>query len=529
MSADPLLDRLARALAGRYTVARELGRGGMATVYLATDVKLGRRVAIKVLPPTTRAYLGSGRFQREVLFAAQLSHPHIVPLFEADEADGLLFYVMEYVEGESLHDRLERDGPLAVEEAIRITAEVGDALEYAHESGVIHRDIKPGNILLSRGHAMVSDFGIAKVLFESGTATGGSAITGTGITVGTAEYMSPEQASGEKRIDARSDVYALAAVLYEMLAGEPPFTGPSAQAIVARVLADSPRPIHTIRPNLPAHIDRALTAGLAKLPADRPPTARTFVDMLTRPTAERRWGAGPWWQIAALAALLLGGAAIALSVARHHPPPADAAPAGILLVPGGAYRVGGTGPGGTVVQLDSFYIDSTEVTVGAYAPFLVATHSPAPWAQTPPATWPVTGVLWAEAQAFCRWRDPEARLPTEAEWEAAARGLSGTAYPWGNSWEPRRANAAGATDTLKPVGSFPLGRSGNGAVDLIGNAWEWVAAETVSSSGQLVHAIKGGAFDTPPRNAVISYRGWFPEDRRAVWKTGFRCVRHPPR
>src|SRR5205814_5146356 len=250
MSADPLLDRLARALAGRYTVARELGRGGMATVYLATDVKLGRRVAIKVLPPTTRAYLGSGRFQREVLFAAQLSHPHIVPLFEADEADGLLFYVMEYVEGESLQDRLARDGPLAVEDAIRIAAEVGDALEYAHESGVIHRDIKPGNILLSRGHAMVSDFGIAKVLLESGTATGG-AITGTGITVGTAEYMSPEQASGEKRIDARSDVYALAAVLYEMLAGEPPFTAPSVQATVPPGLSEAPPPIHPTRPALP--------------------------------------------------------------------------------------------------------------------------------------------------------------------------------------------------------------------------------------------------------------------------------------
>src|SRR5256886_12226134 len=235
MSDDPLFDRLAQALAGRYTLVRELGRGGMATVYLATDVKLGRHVARKVLPPTTRAYLGSGRFQREVLFAAQLSHPHIVPLFEADEADGLLFYVMEYVEGESLQDRLARDGPLAVEDAIRIAAEVGDALEYAHESGGIHRDIKPGNILLSRGHAMVSDFGIAKVLLESGTATGG-AITGTGIPVCTPEYMSPEQASGEKRIDARSDVYALAAVLYEMLAGEPPFTGPSVQAIVARVL-----------------------------------------------------------------------------------------------------------------------------------------------------------------------------------------------------------------------------------------------------------------------------------------------------
>ena len=320
MSDDPLFDRLAQALAGRYTLVRELGRGGMATVYLATDVKLGRHVAIKVLPPTTRAYLGSGRFQREVLFAAQLSHPHIVPLFEADEADGLLFYVMEYVEGESLQDRLARDGPLAVEEAVRIAAEVGDALEYAHETGVIHRDIKPGNILLSRGHAMVSDFGIAKLFAESGTTAGGSSITGTGITVGTAEYMSPEQASGEKRIDARSDVYGLAAVLYEMLAGEPPFTGPSAQAIVARVLSEFPRPIHTIRPNLPAHIERTLAAGLAKLAADRPPTARHFVEMLTRPTAERRWAARPRWQFAALAALVLGGAAVALGVAGRHGP-----------------------------------------------------------------------------------------------------------------------------------------------------------------------------------------------------------------
>src|SRR5256886_4193768 len=292
MSADPLFDRLAQALAGRYVLVRELGRGGMATVYLATDVKLGRRVAIKVLPPATRAYLGSGRFQREVLFAAQLSHPHIVPLFEADEADGLLFYVMEYVEGESLHDRLARDGPLAVEDAIRISAEVGDALEYAHESGVIHRDIKPGNILLSRGHAMVSDFGIAKVLLESGTATGG-AITGTGMTVGTAEYMSPEQASGEKRIDARSDVYALAAVLYEMLAGEPPFTGPSAQAIVARVLTDNPRPIRTLRPNLPAQVERTLTAGPPHPPADPPPPAPRLVAMPTRPAAPRRGCARP--------------------------------------------------------------------------------------------------------------------------------------------------------------------------------------------------------------------------------------------
>jgi len=294
------------------------------------------------------------------------------------------------------------------------------------------------------------------------------------------------------------------------------------------VLSEFPRPIHTIRPNLPAHIERTLAAGLAKLAADRPPTARHFVEMLTRPTAERRWAARPRWQIAALAALLLGGAAIALGVARRHPPAARS-PAGMVLVPGGAYRVSGTRPGATAVELDSFYIDSTEVTVGAYAPFLAATHAPAPWTQAPPAAWPVTGVLWAEAQAFCRWRDPAARLPTEPEWEAAAGGPGGTAYPWGNGWEPGRANAAGATDTLKPVGSFPLGRSPNGALDLIGNAWEWVAAEIVSPTGQLVHAIKGGAFDTPPRNATIASRGWFAEDRRAVWKTGFRCAQRPRR
>src|SRR5712691_6390724 len=213
MPADPLFARLARALRGRYTMVRELGQGGMATVYLGTDEKLGRQVAIKALPPSTRAFLGSGRFQREVLLAAQLSHPHIVPLFEADEADGILFYVMEYVEGESLAERLRREGPLPLDEAVRIAAEVGDALQYAHEVGVLHRDVKPANILLSRAHAMVADFGIAKLMEQRGS-TEGPALTGAGIAVGTAAYMSPEQASGDKRIDPRSDVYALAAVLY---------------------------------------------------------------------------------------------------------------------------------------------------------------------------------------------------------------------------------------------------------------------------------------------------------------------------
>src|SRR3989475_8433083 len=197
MTSDSLFDRLARALTDRYTLVRELGHGGMATVYLATDLKLGRQVAIKVLPPKTREYLGADRFRREIQLEAQLSHHHIVPLFEADEADGLLYYVMEYVEGESLRHRLTRQGSLPVEDAIGIAAEVGDALQYAHENGVIHRDIKPENILLSRGHALVTDFGIAKLMEERGSAEG-PALTGAGIAVGTAAYISPEQASGDK-------------------------------------------------------------------------------------------------------------------------------------------------------------------------------------------------------------------------------------------------------------------------------------------------------------------------------------------
>jgi len=199
---DPLFDQVSTALTGRYALVRELGQGGMGAVFLGKDVKLGREVAIKVLPPSTRAYLGSERFQREVQLVARLSHPHIVPLFEADEVDGFLYYVMEFVDGESLAQRLTRQGPIALDEAIRIIAEVGDALQYAHGQGIVHRDIKPANILLSGGHARVTDFGIAKSVAESEE---GKTLTGTGVTVGTAAYMSPEQASGERRIDARSE------------------------------------------------------------------------------------------------------------------------------------------------------------------------------------------------------------------------------------------------------------------------------------------------------------------------------------
>ncbi|MBI1967644.1 MAG: SUMF1/EgtB/PvdO family nonheme iron enzyme [Gemmatimonadetes bacterium] len=529
MTADPLFERLSHTLAGRYTLLRELGHGGMATVYLAVDVKLGREVAIKVLPPATRDFLGADRFQREVHLVAQLSHPHIVPLFEAGEADGILFYVMEYVEGESLQEKLGRDGQLSLDEALRITAEVGDALQYAHERGIIHRDIKPANILLSRGHALVADFGIAKLAAAS---SGGDTLTATGMSVGTAEYMSPEQAGGEKRIDARTDIYALAAVLYEMLVGEPPFTGPTVQAIVARVIADPPRPIRTIRPTVPPHIERALLAALSKVPADRPESAKAFVDLLTRPTAERPAGRGPRRRrIAAGVALLALAAAVwgvTATIRKPKPPPPPARPAGMLVVPAGVYRVGGgAGRPAAAITLDSFYIDSTEVSVGAYRRFLDSTHVPAPWSALPADIWPVTGVLWVEADEYCRWREPGGRLPSEDEWEAAARGAAGWRYPWGDAWQSGRANAARVSDTLAPVGRFRLGRSPVGAVDLVGNAWEWTVTEGPRGTLGVTHLIKGGAFDTPQELATAVHRAAMPDDRRAVGKTGFRCARDP--
>ena len=534
VSADPLLERVTRAVAHRYTVTRELGSGGMGTVYLATDHSLGREVAIKVLPPSTRQYLGADRFQRELQIAARLSHPHIVPMYEAGEADGLLYYVMAYVPGETLADRIRRDGAMPLDEALRFTAEMGEALQYAHELGVIHRDVKPSNILVSRGHAFLMDFGVAKAMSGDSGPTG-PALTGTGVVVGTAEYMSPEQAVGEKHVDARTDVYGIAAVLYEMLTGEPPFTGPSAQAIVARVISDPPRPIHTIRPDLPANVERALALALAKTPADRPAMAQQFVDLLLNPgRPTRRVVAWAWLGGVATIALVGGLVWLALGGRPRPPVPAPAVrgpPSGMVLVPAGEYLVGGAA--GRVqgrVRLDSFYVDSTEVTVAAYGRYVAATGHPVPWSAVPDSAWPVTAVLWTEADAYCRWRDALGRLPNEAEWEAAARGPTGRRYPWGDTWAPGRANADGIAGTLAPPATFPLGRSWVRAVDLVGNAWEWTATADTGRGG-LRHVIKGGGFDSPPENALPAFRAVLPDDRVALANTGFRCARAvgPPR
>ena len=274
------LDRLTAALSDRYRLERELGAGGMATVYLAHDLKHDRDVAIKVLHPDLGAALGGERFLTEIRTTARLQHPHILPLLDSGEADGLLYYVMPLVTGETLRARLERDRQLPIEEALRIAREVADALGYAHSHHVIHRDIKPENILLQDGHALVADFGIALAVQSAG----GQRMTQTGLSLGTPQYMSPEQAMGERAIDARSDIYALGAVTYEMLAGDPPFTGSSVQAIVAKVMTERPSPISTVRDTVPGYVEAAVLTALAKLPADRFATAPAFATALSTPS-----------------------------------------------------------------------------------------------------------------------------------------------------------------------------------------------------------------------------------------------------
>jgi serine/threonine-protein kinase len=323
------VQRLSAALSDRYVIERELGAGGMATVYLAHDVRHDRKVALKVLRPELSAILGGERFLHEIKTTANLQHPHILSLFDSGEADGLVYYVMPYVEGESLRDRLNREKQLPVDEAVRIAREVADALEYAHGHGIVHRDIKPENILLHGGHAMVADFGIALAASRS---DGGSRMTETGMSLGTPHYMSPEQSMGEREITPKADIYALGCVLYEMLTAEPPFTGATAQAIIARVMTEEPRSLTLQRRTIPPHVEAAVITALAKLPADRFATAAQFAAALGNtefampgrraapageavgaPARRRVLGAAPW------GLLLLALGAAAWGWLRPHP------------------------------------------------------------------------------------------------------------------------------------------------------------------------------------------------------------------
>ena len=308
--------QLGNALRDRYLLERELGRGGMATVYLARDLKHDRLVALKVLHPELAAALGPERFLREIRTTARLQHPHILPVLDSGEAAGLLWYTMPYVEGESLRGRLRREVQLPVEEAVGLAREVALALGYAHRHGVVHRDIKPENILLCDGQALVADFGVAKAVDEAGR----EQLTATGLALGTPAYMSPEQASGTSQANGRSDLYSLSCVLYEMLAGEPPYSGPTAQAIVAKRLSDPVPSVRRLREQVPEELDAVLHQALAKVPADRFATAGDFAAALGTGigrSSKRKPGSARWLRPVLAAAFGLGLASVAWWTARR--------------------------------------------------------------------------------------------------------------------------------------------------------------------------------------------------------------------
>ncbi len=315
---DPVA-RLNAALEGRYKIERQLGEGGMATVYLAKDLKHNRNVALKVLKPELAAVVGAERFLAEIETTANLQHPHILPLFDSGQADSFLFYVMPYVEGESLRDRLDRDHQLPVEEAVAIATKVAGALQAAHEKSVIHRDIKPANILLSKGEPLVADFGIALAV----SSAGGGRLTETGLSLGTPHYMSPEQATGDQSVGPATDIYALGCVLYEMLVGDPPFVGSTPQAVLGKIISGSPEPVTQHRKTVPLNVEATINKALEKVPADRFPSAREFARALgdfsfglgDGTLAGVAGGVGPWnrltvigWSVAALATLAFGWA-----------------------------------------------------------------------------------------------------------------------------------------------------------------------------------------------------------------------------
>ena len=398
-----LLERLKSALGDRYAVESEIGRGGMATVFLAEDLKHGRKVALKVLHPELTASLGTDRFLREIETVAKLEHPHILALIDSGEADGLPYFVMPFVEGESLRERLEREGQLPIDQALSIAVEVADGLDYAHRQGVVHRDIKPGNILLAEKHARIADFGVARAL---GVASAGEA-TVTGLAVGTPKYMSPEQASAGE-VDGRSDIYALGCVLWEMLAGEPPFDGPTPQSVLARKAQEEAPDLRVRRKSVPADVEAVIGKAMAPAPADRFSTAEDFAAALNAPellgrARPRRQGV----RVGLGTAIALGAAAVAVFFAlRPTGTASDLDPDAIAVLP---FQVTGTSEALKTVAGDIPKLFWMKVT-GEYGP---RTADPGA----------VTG-LWTAAGGTVETQLAEAQALEIAE----AVGAAGLAY-----------------------------------------------------------------------------------------------------
>ena len=515
---EELAQRLQDALGSGYEVGDRLGAGGFAVVYRVRDLGLKRNLAVKVLSPdliTSHSVLE--RFRREAETVARLSHPNIVPLHFIGQKDDLLYLVMTCVEGGSVADRLQRDGQLPIADACRIMSEVASALAHAHEHGVVHRDIKPQNVLVERenGRCLVTDFGIAR------TADGG-ALTATGMFVGTPDYLSPEQLSGEGS-DERSDTFALGVMSYVMLAGQTPFSGATPTAALRNRLSSPPEPLGKVRSDVPRWLERIVVRCLAQDPAERFQKAEdVFQAIAAGPTAERDVA---WWRSRRARIALGAGSGAALLVAIvialqprselnepdvNREPSTPVVDTSMILVPARSYRIGDdSGPAHArpshLAAIAAFGIGRQEVRAGDYAAYAGATGAALPWreASPPDRARPATGVQWSEAQAFCAWRYPAGgRLPTEQEWEAAAQ-----------SQPP---------DELR---------------DMVGSVWEWTSsamraypgARALPDSMAQFRVIRGGASNTPESLATIWVRGYARPDspRQALQYTGFRCAMSP--
>ena len=557
LDVDDLARRLQEAIGDQYKVERPLGAGGFAVVYLVRDLSLKRSLAVKVLSPdliTSKTVLE--RFKREAETVAQLSHPNIVPLHFIGQKGDLLYLAMACIDGGSVADRLQKEGPLPIADASRIIAEVAGALAHAHKRGVIHRDIKPQNVLLDgdSGRALVTDFGIAR--------TADSSLTATGMFVGTPTYLAPEQVTGEPS-DHRADIYALGVMAYEILGGKPPFDGPTPTAILMKRLGGPPEPLHTVRKDTPPELERIVDACLATDPEQRFQSASDIVAALggdvgrtpTLPGGKTVKRPSKGWQPSMPMYLLMGGALVLALVTSIYGlqklgskgtratavPSVGRDDSTMVAIPAGQYTIGGGTSNARPAHSETvaaFRIDKLEVSVADYNEFVNAGRAVAPWTgPMPDGRLPVVGVGWNDATSFCAWRHPDGgRLPSEIEWEAAARGPSGFTYPWGNETQPGFANVTpGGGNQLLAAGFFGFRRTPSGISDLIGNAWEWTSSPMRAYAGgpslpdslANYRVIRGGAYNTPGAIATAWLRGYSrpslkPEE---LAYTGFRCAK----